>query len=37
MGFMIMERGVGAFSLAIYHLIAHGLFIGYSGNPLGKV
>ena len=26
MGFMIMECGVGAFSLAIYHLIAHGLF-----------
>jgi len=28
MGFMIMECGVGAFSLAIYHLIAHGLFKG---------
>ncbi|MBD3670238.1 MAG: NADH-quinone oxidoreductase subunit L [Gammaproteobacteria bacterium] len=28
MGFMIMELGVGAFSLAIYHLIAHGLFKG---------
>lgn len=28
MGFMIMEAGVGAFSLAIYHLIAHGLFKG---------
>ena len=26
MGFMIMECGVGAFSLAIYHLIAHGFF-----------
>ena len=26
MGFMIMECGVGAFSLAVYHLIAHGLF-----------
>ncbi|HQT66130.1 MAG: oxidoreductase [Rhodospirillales bacterium 20-60-12] len=26
MGFMIMECGVGAFSLAIFHLIAHGLF-----------
>jgi NADH-quinone oxidoreductase subunit L len=28
MGFMIMETGVGAFSLAVYHLIAHGLFKG---------
>jgi NADH-quinone oxidoreductase subunit L len=28
MGFMIMECGVGAFSLAIYHLIAHGVFKG---------
>jgi len=28
MGFMIMECGIGAFSLAIYHLIAHGLFKG---------
>jgi len=28
MGFMIMECGVGAFSLAIYHLISHGLFKG---------
>jgi NADH-quinone oxidoreductase subunit L len=28
MGFMIMECGVGAFSLAVYHLIAHGLFKG---------
>ncbi len=28
MGFMVMECGVGAFSLAIYHLIAHGLFKG---------
>jgi NADH-quinone oxidoreductase subunit L len=28
MGFMIMECGVGAFSLAIYHLIAHALFKG---------
>ena len=28
MGFMIMECGVGAFSLAIYHLIAHGFFKG---------
>ncbi|MHB8387231.1 NADH-quinone oxidoreductase subunit 5 family protein [Metallibacterium sp.] len=28
MGFMFVECGVGAFSLAIYHLIAHGLFKG---------
>ena len=28
MGFMVMECGAGAFSLAIYHLIAHGLFKG---------
>ncbi len=28
MGFMIMECGVGAFALAIYHLIAHGIFKG---------
>jgi NADH-quinone oxidoreductase subunit L len=28
MGFMIMECGVGAFTLAIFHLIAHGLFKG---------
>lgn len=28
MGFMIMECGLGAFSLAIFHLIAHGLFKG---------
>ena len=28
MGFMIMECGIGAFSLAIYHLIAHGVFKG---------
>jgi NADH-quinone oxidoreductase subunit L len=26
MGFMIMECGLGAFSLAIFHLIAHGMF-----------
>jgi NADH-quinone oxidoreductase subunit L len=26
MGFMVMEVGLGAFSLAVYHLIAHGLF-----------
>jgi len=28
MGFMVMECGIGAFSLAIYHLIAHGFFKG---------
>lgn len=28
MGFMFVECGVGAFSLAIFHLIAHGLFKG---------
>ena len=28
MGFMIMECGIGAFSLAIYHMIAHGVFKG---------
>lgn len=26
MGFMMMEAGLGAFALAIFHLIAHGLF-----------
>ena len=26
MGYMIMECGLGAFSLALFHLIAHGLF-----------
>jgi len=26
MGYMIMEIGLGAFSLAIYHLIVHGIF-----------
>lgn len=28
MGFMVMECGLGAFSLAIFHLIAHGTFKG---------
>ncbi len=28
MGFMIMECGLGAFSFAVFHLIAHGLFKG---------
>jgi NADH-quinone oxidoreductase subunit L len=40
MGFMIMECGVGAFSLAVYHLIAHGLFKGTlflsSGGVIGE-
>ena len=39
MGFMFVECGVGAFSLAIYHLIAHGLFKGTlflsAGNVIG--
>ena len=39
MGFMIMECGIGAFSLAVYHLIAHGLFKGTlflgSGGVIG--
>ncbi|MBK5971264.1 MULTISPECIES: NADH-quinone oxidoreductase subunit 5 family protein [Thiorhodovibrio] len=40
MGYMVMECGLGAFSLAIYHLIAHGvfkatLFLG-SGAIIGK-
>lgn len=39
MGFMIMELGLGAFSLAIFHLIAHGLFKGTlflsAGNVIG--
>ena len=39
MGFMIMECGLGSFSLAIYHLIAHGVFKGTlflgSGGVIG--
>lgn len=39
MGFMIMECGVGAFPLAIYHLISHGVFKGTlflgSGGAIG--
>jgi NADH-quinone oxidoreductase subunit L len=40
MGYMVMECGLGAFSLAIYHLIAHGvfkatLFLG-SGSIIGN-
>ncbi len=41
MGFMIMECGLGAFSLAIFHLIAHGLFKGTmfmnAGSVIGEV
>lgn len=40
MGYMVMECGLGAFSLAVFHLIAHGLFkatlfLG-SGNVIHK-
>lgn len=39
MGFMVMETGAGAFALAIFHLIAHGLFKGTlflgAGNVIG--
>ena len=37
MGFMIMECGIGAFSLAIYHLIAHGVFKGTLFLSAGSV
>ena len=37
MGFMFVELGVGAFSLAIYHLIAHGLFKGTMFLGAGSV
>ncbi|HET9123083.1 MAG TPA: proton-conducting transporter membrane subunit, partial [Acidiferrobacteraceae bacterium] len=40
MGFMLVECGVGAFPLAIYHLIAHGVFKGTlflgAGNVIGS-
>jgi NADH-quinone oxidoreductase subunit L len=40
MGYMIMECGLGAFSLAVFHLIAHGLFKAtvflYCGNGIHK-
>lgn len=40
MGYMIMECGLGAFSLAVFHLIAHGLFKATmflnSGNGIHK-
>ena len=38
MGYMIMECGLGAFALAIFHLIAHGIFKAtlflYAGNVI---
>ena len=38
MGYMIMEIGVGAFALAVYHMMAHGIFKAtlflYSGNVI---
>jgi len=37
MGFMVMECGIGAFSLAIYHLIAHGVFKGTLFLSAGSV
>ena len=37
MGFMIMECGIGAFSLAIYHLFAHGVFKGTMFLSAGSV
>ena len=40
MGYMVMECGLGAFALAVFHLIAHGLFKATvflnSGNVIGK-
>jgi NADH-quinone oxidoreductase subunit L len=40
MGYMIMECGLGAFSLAVFHLIAHGLFKATvflnCGNAIGR-
>jgi len=40
MGYMVMECGLGAFSLAVFHLIAHGLFKAtvflYSSNVIHK-
>ncbi|MGR3177387.1 MAG: proton-conducting transporter transmembrane domain-containing protein [Candidatus Anammoxibacter sp.] len=37
MGYMIMECGLGAFALAIFHLIAHGLFKGSIFLNCGRV
>ena len=40
MGYMVMECGLGAFSLAIFHLIAHGIFKATlflnSGSLIGR-
>lgn len=40
MGYMVMECGLGAFSLAVFHLIAHGLFKATvflnCGNVIGR-
>lgn len=40
MGYMIMECGIGAFSLATFHLVAHGLFKAYlflnAGNTISE-
>jgi len=40
MGYMVMECGLGAFALAVFHLIAHGLFKATvflnSGNVIAK-
>ncbi len=37
MGFMIMECGIGAFSLAIFHMFAHGVFKGTMFLSAGSV
>ncbi|MDB5096561.1 MAG: putative NADH-quinone oxidoreductase, subunit [Cyanobacteria bacterium RYN_339] len=37
MGYMVMECGLGAFSLAVFHLIAHGLFKAYVFLACGNV
>ncbi|MFZ5863895.1 MAG: proton-conducting transporter membrane subunit [Nitrospirota bacterium] len=37
MGYMIMECGLGAFALAVFHLIAHGLFKATSFLNSGSV
>ncbi len=37
MGYMIMECGLGAFSLAVFHLIAHGLFKATAFLSCGNV
>lgn len=38
MGYMVMEFGIGAFALAVYHMMAHGIFKAtlflYSGNVI---